>query len=254
MVLIPMSAFAATIIVDDDGPAAYRSIQRAIDAAAPGDVIKVAEGLYEEHIEIRKNVHLIGAGPDKTQIEFSREIATVLIKEVTDVVVRGFTIAYAGPEINDSFRAALWINNGTCAISENHITGSGRGILCTDSANVQITGNLIYWNKLNGVSGYSKVRITRLSDNEISRLRSAIIGVLRKGIRNAGASFSDYRRPSGDKGSQQDAFHVAHRGGETCSVCATPIERIPVRNRGTYYCPKCQGNATCSGSSASSSP
>jgi formamidopyrimidine-DNA glycosylase len=93
-----------------------------------------------------------------------------------------------------------------------------------------------------------------LSDNEISRLRSAITGVLRKGIRNAGASFSDYRRPSGDRGSQQDAFHVAHRGGETCSVCATPIERIPVRNRGTYYCPKCQGNATCSGSSASSSP
>ncbi len=168
MVLIPMIAFAATIIVDDDGPAAYRSIQRAIDAADPGDVIKVAEGFYEEHLEIRKNVRLIGAGPDETWIEFSGESATVLIKEVTDVVVRGFTIAYTGPELNDSFRAALWINNGTCVISENHITGSGRGILCTDGANVQITGNLIYWNRLNGVSGYSKVRITRLSDNEIS--------------------------------------------------------------------------------------
>ncbi len=87
-----------------------------------------------------------------------------------------------------------------------------------------------------------------LSHNEIDKLRNAIIVVLRKGIRNAGASFSDYRRPSGNRGSQQNAFQVAHRGGETCSVCATPIVRIPVRNRGTYYCPKCQSDATCSGS------
>jgi formamidopyrimidine-DNA glycosylase len=93
-----------------------------------------------------------------------------------------------------------------------------------------------------------------LSDNEIDRLHSAIIKVLRKGIRNAGASFSDYRRPSGDRGTQQKAFQVAHRGGETCNVCATPIERITVRNRGTCFCPKCQGDATCSGSWASSSP
>lgn len=85
-----------------------------------------------------------------------------------------------------------------------------------------------------------------LSEEEIKRLHRAIRQVLNTAIGNAGASISDYRRPSGEPGSQQYAFYVAHRGGQTCNVCATPIERIPVRNRGTYFCPKCQDSATCS--------
>jgi formamidopyrimidine-DNA glycosylase len=85
-----------------------------------------------------------------------------------------------------------------------------------------------------------------LSHQETKRLHRAIRDVLRTGIANAGATFSDYRRPGGEKGRQQDAFRVAHRGGQTCYACATPIERIPVRNRGTYFCPRCQGSATCS--------
>lgn len=82
-----------------------------------------------------------------------------------------------------------------------------------------------------------------LSKEEIKRLYKAIHQVLNKAIGSAGASISDYRRPGGEPGSQQYAFYVAHRGGQTCKVCATPIERIPVRNRGTYFCPKCQDYA-----------
>jgi len=84
-----------------------------------------------------------------------------------------------------------------------------------------------------------------LNQEEIKRLHRAIREVLRNAIGNGGASISDYRRPGGEKGSQQYAFYVAHRGGQTCKVCATPIERIPVRNRGTYFCPRCQ-KTTCS--------
>jgi formamidopyrimidine-DNA glycosylase len=93
-----------------------------------------------------------------------------------------------------------------------------------------------------------------LSDSEIGRLHRGIRRVLRNGIRNAGATFSDYRRPGGEQGNQQGSFFVAHRGGQACKVCSTPIERIPIRNRGSYYCPRCQGTATCSGSWASASP
>jgi formamidopyrimidine-DNA glycosylase len=82
-----------------------------------------------------------------------------------------------------------------------------------------------------------------LSEGEIKRLHQAIRDVLTRAIGNGGASISDYRRPTGEKGSQQYDFYAAHRGGQTCKVCATPIERITVRNRGTYFCPKCQGKA-----------
>jgi formamidopyrimidine-DNA glycosylase len=33
---------------------------------------------------------------------------------------------------------------------------------------------------------------------------------------------------------------VAHAQVENCHECGTPIARIVVRGRGSYYCPKCQ--------------
>ena len=82
-----------------------------------------------------------------------------------------------------------------------------------------------------------------LSAQEVERLHGALRRVLEEAIRRQGASISDYRRPGGELGSAQFMFKVAHRGGEPCPVCATPIERIPLRNRGTYFCPKCQRKA-----------
>ena len=79
-----------------------------------------------------------------------------------------------------------------------------------------------------------------LSRYEVKRLYNAIQQVLRNGIKNMGASTNTYYHPSGEKGFAHHHFQVAHRGGQPCSVCGTPIERMVVRNRGTYFCPKCQ--------------
>ena len=38
----------------------------------------------------------------------------------------------------------------------------------------------------------------------------------------------------------QDEFKVYGRAGEPCERCGTPIERIVVAQRGTWYCPACQ--------------
>jgi len=40
--------------------------------------------------------------------------------------------------------------------------------------------------------------------------------------------------------------------GEPCFVCATPIERVEVGGRGTYFCPRCQVSYQSSSSSDSS--
>ncbi|MBE0481090.1 MAG: bifunctional DNA-formamidopyrimidine glycosylase/DNA-(apurinic or apyrimidinic site) lyase [Dehalococcoidia bacterium] len=85
-----------------------------------------------------------------------------------------------------------------------------------------------------------------LTDAEVAKLHAAIRTVLETGIGNGGATFSDYRRPDGARGEQQNAFYVAHRGGETCKICSTPIKRIPLNGRGTYFCPACQAASTCS--------
>ena len=79
-----------------------------------------------------------------------------------------------------------------------------------------------------------------LSPAEVKRLYKAIREVLRAGINEKGASTDTYFRPSGEKGSAHSHFRVAHRRGENCPLCGTPLERLPVRNRGSYFCPKCQ--------------
>ncbi len=79
-----------------------------------------------------------------------------------------------------------------------------------------------------------------LSQDEIERLHTAIRQILWSAIGNKGASVLNYFRPGGELGTAHFEFKVAHRGGKPCPSCGTPIQRIPVRNRGTYFCPKCQ--------------
>ncbi len=79
-----------------------------------------------------------------------------------------------------------------------------------------------------------------LSRDEVARLHRAIKQVLRAAISHKGASIMNYYRPDGTLGTAHFEFKVAHRRGENCPVCGAPLKRITVRNRGTYFCPKCQ--------------
>ena len=80
----------------------------------------------------------------------------------------------------------------------------------------------------------------KLSRAEIVRLYKAIQSVLQKALKNKGASVRNYIRPDGAPGSAHDEFNVAHGVGKDCPRCGTPIRRIVVRGRGTYFCPRCQ--------------
>ena len=79
-----------------------------------------------------------------------------------------------------------------------------------------------------------------LSGYEIKQLHQAIREVLVSAIGNKGASVVNYYRPGGELGTAHYNFKVAHGRGKYCPNCGTPVQRIKVRNRGTYFCPKCQ--------------
>jgi formamidopyrimidine-DNA glycosylase len=79
-----------------------------------------------------------------------------------------------------------------------------------------------------------------LSGKEVQTLYHSIRRVLQAAITNKGASVDTYVRPEGELGTAHFDFKVAHRGGEPCPVCGSPIERCVVQNRGTYFCPTCQ--------------
>ena len=84
-----------------------------------------------------------------------------------------------------------------------------------------------------------------LSLEEVQTLHNCICRVLGAAIGSKGASVDTYVRPEGELGTAQFDFKVAHKGGEPCPVCGSTIERIPVQNRGTCFCPRCQPSAPC---------
>jgi formamidopyrimidine-DNA glycosylase len=79
-----------------------------------------------------------------------------------------------------------------------------------------------------------------LSPAEVRTLHNCIRRVLEAAISSKGASVDTYVRPEGELGTAHFDFKVAHRGGEPCPVCGSTIERVPVQNRGTCFCPRCQ--------------
>jgi formamidopyrimidine-DNA glycosylase len=79
-----------------------------------------------------------------------------------------------------------------------------------------------------------------LDGEELRELRGAIAKALKTGIERQGATLRDYQQPDGTRGRMQERFKVYGRGGRPCTRCGTPIDKIRVGGRGTWYCPFCQ--------------
>jgi formamidopyrimidine-DNA glycosylase len=79
-----------------------------------------------------------------------------------------------------------------------------------------------------------------LTPDEIRALHRGLRRALEQGIARQGSTLRDYRTLDGEPGAMQHEFKVYGRGGEPCERCGTPIEKIRVAGRGTWYCPSCQ--------------
>ena len=83
-------------------------------------------------------------------------------------------------------------------------------------------------------------RADSLTPDEVRRLHRSIRLVLREGIANRGASFSDYVGADGEPGANAERLAVYQRTGEPCLRCGHEIQRIVVGQRSTHFCPRCQ--------------
>lgn len=69
-----------------------------------------------------------------------------------------------------------------------------------------------------------------------------LIEIMRQSVLAGGSTMKDnkYVRPDGSYGSNQFLFRVYQRAGEPCLECGSPIHKITLGGRGTFYCPNCQ--------------
>jgi formamidopyrimidine-DNA glycosylase len=99
----------------------------------------------------------------------------------------------------------------------------------------------IYANEMLFLAGIRpRRRAGGLRTAELARLGAAMQAVLADAVELGGSSISDYRDANGRPGSFQMRHAVYDRAGAPCTVCATPIKRVVVGGRSTFYCPRCQ--------------
>lgn len=79
-----------------------------------------------------------------------------------------------------------------------------------------------------------------LSDKEKEALFKELKDTLNEAIHYKGSSIDQYVRLSGASGDYVKYHKVYGREAKPCAVCKTPIKRISLGGRGTYFCPKCQ--------------
>jgi pectin methylesterase-like acyl-CoA thioesterase len=55
-------------------PTAYPMIQAAVDAARPGDLVRVRRGVYREQVSVSKDLSIRGAGARATTVRAPRHL------------------------------------------------------------------------------------------------------------------------------------------------------------------------------------
>lgn len=80
----------------------------------------------------------------------------------------------------------------------------------------------------------------QLTAADAGRLHKAIRTVLAAAVRHRGTSFSLHRDGLLPPGAFGRYLRVFQRAGDPCRSCRTPIARILLGGRGTYFCPSCQ--------------
>jgi parallel beta-helix repeat protein len=132
-------------IVDDDGPAHYRKIQEAINAANLGDTIYVKAGTYYEQVVIDKALSLVGDGTDVTIID-ANGLGTVITVMANNIIIEGFTIR------NGDDNGIYISGYNHSIIRNNSITNNMWAGIVVRGDNNTISENNLTTNRLSGIN------------------------------------------------------------------------------------------------------
>jgi formamidopyrimidine-DNA glycosylase len=105
-----------------------------------------------------------------------------------------------------------------------------------DQGNIAGMGNIYTDEALHRAKLHPTLKTDSLNLQQAELLWKSIQDVLREAIKNQGSSI-DWMYQGGDF---QKYLSVYNLEGVPCSTCSTPILRIKIAQRSTYYCPACQ--------------
>jgi formamidopyrimidine-DNA glycosylase len=113
-------------------------------------------------------------------------------------------------------------------------------VLLLDQSRIAGIGNIYASEALWRARIHPLARAGTLTATQIAALHAAIIEVLEKAIGNHGSTLRNYRDGRGTAGSNQEHFWAYDRADVPCERCGTPIARLVIAQRSTYFCSGCQ--------------
>lgn len=109
-----------------------------------------------------------------------------------------------------------------------------------DSHTLVGIGN-IYASEALFIAGVRPARAAgRVTRAQFQRLCAAMISVVDEAITVGGTTLRDFVSASGEPGYFRQRLRVYERAGEACRICSTPIKRVLLTGRASYFCPQCQ--------------
>lgn len=167
----PVTASGTIIYVDgsnfglEDGSEEhpFNSIQEGVDAASPGDTVKVAPWTYSEHVTVDERLILLGEDVTTTIIDGGGSDTVTITAD--NVSITGFTI-------QNGCRGILIDNSSGCIISGNTIIhNQDHSIYVWYSNNNTVTGNTMAFNNWAGIflssSNNNTVIYNTISNNSV---------------------------------------------------------------------------------------
>jgi len=99
----------------------------------------------------------------------------------------------------------------------------------------------IYANEILFATGiHPATPVQRIKLQEWQKIVAASREILQRAIDAGGSTISDFLGTSGHPGYFQLQLRVYGRKGQSCLRCATPIVKMDLSGRATFFCPKCQ--------------
>jgi len=179
-------------------PGDYNTIQKAINAASPGDTIQVAKGTYHEYVVVNKSVTLIGENQQSIiDGPVSPPPPRIIDVTVSNVKISGFTIQNKGTyrgfgieppfgqtitKVNISDNAVINTYHGVylayctnCYITNNTLNGNYYSIRLYDSDYNVIQNNKINGSMYYGINLYTHADSNKIISNTLTKNKYAVL-------------------------------------------------------------------------------
>lgn len=183
---------AATLLV----PQQYSGIQSAVDAASPGDTVRVAAGTYSEHVELKDQVDVRG---DNGAIVDATHVASAFraVGLVHGVTVSGFIIQNAGQDPGIAFARGVQVSNSNGVTIERCTIANTRSqaVRADSATNLTLRAVSILRSGSQGILAFSSS--VALQDSEVldsgaagARFDASSVRVMRTRFANNGGAAS----------------------------------------------------------------